>query len=96
MNHLQTHLKKRTRILSDAVKNKIKAHGLYPSERSKYSEEKKMDNIELMDRLNENEKIQRKFHELESKILSILNFQDFFEILLTEMGNIFNVPYVWL
>lgn len=96
MNHLQTHLKKRTRILSDAVKNIIKANGLYPPERSKYLEEKKMDNIELMDRLNENEKIQRKFHQLESKILSILNFQDFFEILLTEMGNIFNVPYVWL
>ncbi|MDA3896363.1 MAG: GGDEF domain-containing protein [Desulfobacteraceae bacterium] len=55
-----------------------------------------MDKIELMDRLNENENIQRKFHEFESKILTILNFQDFFEILLTEMGNIFNVPYVWL
>ena len=97
MNHLQTHLKKRIRILADAVKNKIKAAGLYPPEKSKYLEVAKMDNNKLiMDRLYENEKIQRKFHELESKILSILNFQDFFEILLTEMGNIFNVPYVWL
>ena len=96
MNHLQTHLKKRTRLPAGAVKNKIKVNGLYPPEKSKYLEEEKMDNIELMDRLNENENIQRKFHELESKILSILNFQDFFEILLTEMGNIFNVPYVWL
>ncbi|MBC2717349.1 MAG: GGDEF domain-containing protein [Desulfobacteraceae bacterium] len=50
----------------------------------------------MLDQLNKNEKIQHKFHELESKILSILNFQDFFEILLTEMGKIFNVPYVWL
>ena len=50
----------------------------------------------ILNRLDENEKIQRKFHELESNILSILNFQDFFEILLTEMGNKFNVPYVWL
>ncbi|RJP92448.1 MAG: GGDEF domain-containing protein [Desulfobacteraceae bacterium] len=59
--------------------------------------ESKMDQIEfILDRLNENEKIQRKFHELESKILTILNFKDFFEILLTEMGNIFNIPYVWL
>lgn len=46
--------------------------------------------------LRENEKLQRKFHALESKILSILNFQDFFEILLTEMSAIFQVPYVWL
>jgi diguanylate cyclase (GGDEF)-like protein len=98
MNQLQTHLKKITRILAVAAKNKIKASGFYPPEKSKYLEEaKKMDNNKLiMDRLYENEKIQRKFHELESKILSILNFQDFFEILLTEMGNIFSVPYVWL
>jgi len=46
--------------------------------------------------LNENETLQRKFHTLESKILSILNLKDFFEILLTEMSNIFQVPYVWL
>jgi len=59
--------------------------------------EAKMDKIQLiLERLNENEKIQHKFHELESKILSILNFQDFFEILLTEMSKRFNLPYVWL
>ncbi len=60
-------------------------------------EETKINKIQLiMNQLNENEKIQRKFHELESKILSILNFQDFFEILLTEMGRTFDIPYVWL
>jgi len=56
-----------------------------------------MDQIELiLERLKENEEIQRKFYALESKILSILNFKDFFEILLTEMKNIFRIPYVWL
>ena len=50
----------------------------------------------ILQRLNENEEVQRKFHELELKIISILNFKDFFEILLTEMKNIFGVPYVWL
>jgi diguanylate cyclase (GGDEF)-like protein len=53
-----------------------------------------IDNI--LETLRQNEEIQRKFHLLESKIISILNFRDFFEILLTEMKNIFKVPYVWL
>jgi diguanylate cyclase (GGDEF)-like protein len=97
MNHLIMRLIKRTNIPANAVKNKMKVNGLYCPEGSNHLDEKKMDKLELiLDRLDENEKIQRKFHELESKILSILNFQDFFEILLTEMGNIFNVPYVWL
>ena len=47
-------------------------------------------------RLRENEKIHQKFYILESRILSILNLQDFFEILLTEMGRIFIIPFVWL
>lgn len=56
-----------------------------------------MDNIEiLLQRLKENEEIQRKFHRLESKIISILNFKDFFEILLTDIKKTFHVPYVWL
>jgi diguanylate cyclase (GGDEF)-like protein len=50
----------------------------------------------ILHRLKENEEIHRKFHELELKIISILNFKDFFEILLTEMKNIFGVSYVWL
>jgi len=57
----------------------------------------KIDEIEgLLHWMHENEKLQRKFHTLESRILSILNLQDFFEILLTEMSAIFQVPYVWL
>jgi diguanylate cyclase (GGDEF)-like protein len=97
MDHLITRLKKRTRIPTESLNSKIEMNSLSHPERSKHLEEAKMDRIELiLARLNENENIQRKFHELESKILSILNFQDFFEILLTEMGNIFNVPYVWL
>jgi len=56
-----------------------------------------MDNIEIiLQRLKENEEIHRKFHRLESKIISILNFKDFFEILLTEIKKIFHIPYVWL
>jgi len=97
MNHLITRLIKRMSIPASAVKNKMKVNGLYCPEGSNHLEQFKIENFELMlEQLHENEKIQHKFHELESKILSILNFQDFFEILLTEMGNIFNVPYVWL
>lgn len=50
----------------------------------------------VLDWLRETEILQRKFYALESRILSILNLQDFFEILLTEMGRIFQVPCVWL
>lgn len=50
----------------------------------------------IVERLQENEEIQRKFHLLESEIISILNFKDFFEKLLTEMMMIFHIPYVWM
>lgn len=50
----------------------------------------------LFQRLRESEQIQQKFHALETRILSILNLQDFFEILLTEMRRIFDIPFVWL
>jgi diguanylate cyclase (GGDEF)-like protein len=50
----------------------------------------------MIRRLRETERLQQKFHALETRILSILNLQDFFEILLTEMGRIFSVPFVWL
>lgn len=54
-------------------------------------------NIEtIFERLKENEAIQKKFHLLESRIISILNFKDFFEILLTEMMTVFQIPYVWM
>ena len=50
----------------------------------------------MLERLRENEEISRKFHEIEVRILSILNFTDLFESLLSEFKEKFNVPYVWL
>ncbi|MDY6905530.1 MAG: diguanylate cyclase [Thermodesulfobacteriota bacterium] len=52
--------------------------------------------VTLYDRLRENEEIARKFYEVEKKILTILRFKDLFEVLLTEIRNQFNIPYVWL
>jgi diguanylate cyclase (GGDEF)-like protein len=51
---------------------------------------------ELFARLQQNEKIAKKFHEIEIKILSIYNFKDLFEALLSEIQNQFRVPYVWI
>ncbi|PIE60878.1 MAG: hypothetical protein CSA29_06200 [Desulfobacterales bacterium] len=50
----------------------------------------------VMDILKENETTAKKFNEIEIKILSILNFKDFFEGLLTEISDKFAVPYLWL
>jgi len=50
----------------------------------------------LLQRLEENEQVAKKFHYIENKILTILNFQDFFEQLLTEIGQTFCVPHVWI
>ena len=47
-------------------------------------------------RLKLNEDTARKFHEIEISILSILNFQDLCESLLTQVSNKFNIPLVWL
>ena len=56
-----------------------------------------MTNIEdLYALLKENEEITLKFHKVESKILSILNFKDFFEGLLTSIRDTFSIPYVWI
>ncbi len=46
--------------------------------------------------LEENQRSSQKFNEIENSILSILNFKDFFENLLTMIGEIFHVPYVWI
>ena len=51
---------------------------------------------ELIDRLQKNEQVDKKFHEIETRILSILNFKDFFEVLLTEIQKQFGVPCVWI
>ncbi|MCP4118117.1 MAG: sensor domain-containing diguanylate cyclase [Desulfobacteraceae bacterium] len=50
----------------------------------------------ILQRLEENERVAQKFHELESSILNILNFQDFFENLLTKISQSFHVPHVWI
>lgn len=56
-----------------------------------------MQNIEaLLETLKKNEEIARKFQAIELKILSILDFTDLFEILLDEIRQKFQVPYVWL
>ncbi len=56
-----------------------------------------MNNIKsIIARLKKNEEIAKKFNEIETKILSILNFKDLFEVLLSEIKQKFKVPYVWL
>lgn len=56
-----------------------------------------MDNIkDLIERVRENDQVATRFHKVERQILSVLNFKDFFEILLTEIIETFKMPYVWL
>ena len=50
----------------------------------------------LIERFHENEQLAEKFHLLETRILGILNFRDFFQELLEQIGDIFGVPHVWL
>ena len=51
---------------------------------------------DLLETLRINEEIAQKFYEIEISILSILNFRDLFEKLLTEIREKFGVPYVWI
>lgn len=51
---------------------------------------------QLLNRVQENEVTSRKFNKVEAKILTILNFKDLFETLLTEISKQFNIPYVWI
>ena len=50
----------------------------------------------LLDRLKHNDETTRKFFEIEKRILSILNYKDLFEILLSEIKNKFGMPYAWI
>lgn len=50
----------------------------------------------ILERLERNEEIARKFFEVEVTILSVLNFKDLFERLLTEIREKFAIPYVWI
>ena len=51
---------------------------------------------EIIETLNQNQEIAQKFFEIETSILSILNFKDFLERLLTEIQDKMEIPYVWL
>ncbi|MGD9825204.1 sensor domain-containing diguanylate cyclase [Desulfobacter sp.] len=52
--------------------------------------------LHLIEQLKKNEEIARKFNEIEISILSILNFEDFFERLLFQIADKFNIPHIWL
>jgi diguanylate cyclase (GGDEF)-like protein len=49
-----------------------------------------------MEIVRHNEEIARKFFEIEKRILTILNFTDLFEVLLTEIRSQFSIPYTWI
>jgi len=55
-----------------------------------------MDIHTILQRLKENEALARKFHEIETSILTIFNYQDLFEELLDQIHLKFGVPLVWL
>jgi len=46
--------------------------------------------------LEDYEKLSSKFFHVETRILSILNFRDLFNVLLKEIESVFAIPYVWL
>jgi len=50
----------------------------------------------LLETMKHNEIVARKFHEIESSILTILNFRDFIEKLLFEISSKFSVSYTWI
>jgi diguanylate cyclase (GGDEF)-like protein len=50
----------------------------------------------VFERLKNNEIVARKFHEIEISLLTILNFQDFIEKLLTEISSKFAIPHTWI
>jgi diguanylate cyclase (GGDEF)-like protein len=51
---------------------------------------------EIIETLNQNQELAEKFFEIETSILSILNFKDFLERLLTEIQDKMEIPYVWI
>ncbi len=51
---------------------------------------------EILEILKINQEISRKFFEIETNILSILNFKDLFKTLLTEIQEKMGVPFVWI
>lgn len=55
-----------------------------------------MNNLTIIERFRENEELARKFHEVETSILSIFHFADLFEVLLTQISESFQIPFVWI
>jgi diguanylate cyclase (GGDEF)-like protein len=51
---------------------------------------------EILETLRINTEISRKFFEIETNILSILNFKDLFQNLLSEIQEKFGVPFAWI
>lgn len=51
---------------------------------------------ELYELLKENQTMLEKFSRIESRFLTILNFSDLFETLLTEISREFGVPFIWI
>ena len=49
----------------------------------------------IIERFREIEQLAEKFHLLETRILGVLNFRDFFQVLQEQLGDIFAVPHVW-
>lgn len=58
--------------------------------------ERHEDKEKLFARLKENEETAKKFFEVEVSVLSTLNFRDFFDRLLTEIREKFDVTHVWI
>jgi diguanylate cyclase (GGDEF)-like protein len=54
------------------------------------------DFTKILETLKTNREISRKFFEIETSILSTLNFKDLFQRLLTEIQEEFRVPFVWI
>nr|WP_319392575.1 sensor domain-containing diguanylate cyclase [uncultured Desulfobacter sp.] len=64
---------------------------------SQRTQDKKMEIPKaLLDRLKKNEETARKFNEIEVSILSILDFHNFFDRLLTEISDKFCIPHIWV
>ncbi len=51
---------------------------------------------DIFETLKRNHEIAEKFFEIEASIVSILNFKDFLEKLLTEIHDKRDIPYVWV
>lgn len=54
-----------------------------------------MKQASIIERIREQEELARKFHEVETRILSVLDFGGLFETLLSEISKTFEIPCVW-